>query len=86
MATSISRVGIGVGVIAGFLLLLLAAAVFFRLSFTTVERGIPSVDTPIPGVGEWACTMEAKLCPDGSAVSRSGPRCEFAPCPGGVAR
>lgn len=28
-----------------------------------------------------ACSMEAKLCPDGSAVSRSGPNCEFAPCP-----
>lgn len=28
-----------------------------------------------------ACTMEAKLCPDGSAVGRSGPNCEFAPCP-----
>jgi hypothetical protein len=29
-----------------------------------------------------ACTQEAKLCPDGSAVGRSGPNCEFAPCPG----
>jgi len=28
-----------------------------------------------------ACTMEAKLCPDGTAVGRTGPRCEFAPCP-----
>lgn len=28
------------------------------------------------------CTMEAKLCPDGSAVGRTGPNCEFAPCPG----
>jgi hypothetical protein len=28
-----------------------------------------------------ACTMEAKICPDGSAVGRSGPRCEFAKCP-----
>lgn len=28
-----------------------------------------------------ACTMEAKLCPDGSAVGRTGPQCEFAPCP-----
>lgn len=28
-----------------------------------------------------ACTMEAKLCPDGSAVGRSGPNCEFAECP-----
>lgn len=27
------------------------------------------------------CTMDAKLCPDGSAVGRSGPNCEFAPCP-----
>jgi hypothetical protein len=28
-----------------------------------------------------ACTMEAKMCPDGSAVGRSGPKCEFATCP-----
>jgi putative hemolysin len=28
-----------------------------------------------------ACTMEAKLCDDGSYVSRTGPNCEFAPCP-----
>ncbi|MEK7167652.1 MAG: TspO/MBR family protein [Patescibacteria group bacterium] len=28
-----------------------------------------------------ACTMEARLCPDGSAVGRVGPNCEFAPCP-----
>lgn len=27
------------------------------------------------------CTMEAKLCPDGSYVGRSGPKCEFAKCP-----
>ena len=28
-----------------------------------------------------ACTMEAMQCPDGSYVGRSGPKCEFAPCP-----
>lgn len=28
-----------------------------------------------------ACTMEAKLCPDGSSVGRTGPNCEFTPCP-----
>jgi hypothetical protein len=28
-----------------------------------------------------ACTMEAKLCPDGSAVGRVGHNCEFAECP-----
>lgn len=27
------------------------------------------------------CTMEAKLCPDGSSVGRGGPACEFAACP-----
>ena len=38
--------------------------------------------------GEWfvpgqvACTMEAKICPDGSSVGRTGPNCEFAACPG----
>lgn len=31
--------------------------------------------------GPVACTMEAKLCPDGSAVGRTGPNCEFAECP-----
>lgn len=28
-----------------------------------------------------ACTEEAKICPDGSAVGRVGPSCEFTPCP-----
>lgn len=30
---------------------------------------------------ETACTADAMLCPDGTAVGRSGPNCEFAPCP-----
>ncbi len=28
-----------------------------------------------------ACTMEAKLCSDGSSVGRDGPKCEFKKCP-----
>ena len=27
-----------------------------------------------------ACTTEAKICPDGSSVGRTGPNCEFASC------
>lgn len=27
------------------------------------------------------CTLEAKICPDGSAVGRTGANCEFAACP-----
>ncbi|MEX1367722.1 MAG: hypothetical protein AB1Z98_31630 [Nannocystaceae bacterium] len=29
-----------------------------------------------------ACTEEAKICEDGSSVSRQGPDCEFEACPG----
>jgi hypothetical protein len=36
----------------------------------------PSLEEPV------ACTMDAKICPDGTAVGRVGPSCEFAPCPG----
>ncbi len=28
-----------------------------------------------------ACPADAKICPDGTAVGRVGPDCEFAPCP-----
>jgi len=28
-----------------------------------------------------ACTADARLCPDGTAVGRQGPSCEFAACP-----
>ena len=37
----------------------------------------------LPGNGPAVigCTMEAMICPDGSAVGRTGPNCEFAKCP-----
>ncbi len=31
--------------------------------------------------GPVACTKDAMVCPDGSAVGRTGANCEFAPCP-----
>lgn len=37
---------------------------------------IPNYTNPV------ACTTEAKICPDGSSVGRTGPNCEFAECPG----
>ncbi|MCX6715929.1 MAG: hypothetical protein NT077_02850 [Candidatus Taylorbacteria bacterium] len=46
--------------------------VFWRSGMSgSVSRINPSV----------ACTAEAKICPDGSAVGRTGPLCEFAACP-----
>ncbi len=50
------------------ILLLIVQVVFVTYHFGDRPRGM-------------MCTMEAKLCPDGSAVGRSGPRCEFAACP-----
>jgi hypothetical protein len=36
---------------------------------------------PQPDLGKKACTLEAKVCPDGTSVGRSGPNCEFVVCP-----
>jgi hypothetical protein len=38
------------------------------------EESTPKDDTVL-------CTQDAKLCPDGSYVGRTGPKCEFAACP-----
>ena len=45
----------------------------YRFTFTVVPKATSG--------GGIACTMEAKLCPDGSYVGRTGPNCEFTPCP-----
>ncbi len=59
----------------------------------TAQLLIPNMPNSVPPVapgtkagGEaMMCTMEVKLCPDGvTSVGRSGPNCEFAPCPGVV--
>lgn len=50
-----------------------ALAVVGVLVINTINRG--------SGPIVQACTMEAKICPDGSAVGRTGPNCEFAACP-----
>lgn len=51
--------------------------VFLLLSVTVSK-------TPVYAAQELvACTMDAKICPDGSYVSRQGPECRFAACPTG---
>jgi hypothetical protein len=40
-----------------------------------------ALDTIPKSVEVYSCPLEAKLCPDGSAVERSAPSCEFPPCP-----
>lgn len=44
----------------------------------------PDADRAAPAPEESctvACTKDAKICPDGSAVGRTGPNCEFEACP-----
>jgi len=54
--------------IFGSIVLLIAVAGIYRFNFTNDDLYI-------------ACTEEAKICPDGSAVGRTGPNCEFTACP-----
>lgn len=42
---------------------------------------IPLLASALTVSSNTVCTMDAKLCSDGSYVSRSGPNCEFAACP-----
>lgn len=51
-----------------------------RSRVTVAPTSSPTI-SPSQSSTNYACTQEAKLCPDGSYVSRTGPKCEFAPCP-----
>lgn len=42
----------------------------------------PGLTQPQPQPPGLACTKEAKMCSDGSAVGRTGPECAFPACPG----
>jgi hypothetical protein len=45
----------------------------------TSDDDSPVISPPI--LEPVACTMDAKICPDGTALGRTGPNCEFPPCP-----
>ena len=57
--------------------------IFSVTDSVSIEADAETKDTP-PKMDDnepIMCTMDAKICPDGSAVGRQGPYCEFAPCP-----
>lgn len=58
-----------IGIIAG--LVVLFFGIYFGMKFWGGDDAVENV----------ACTMDAKLCPDGSYVGRIAPDCEFAACP-----
>lgn len=43
-----------------------------------IDNRVMIIPTPTEGI---SCTLDAKICPDGSSVGRILPDCEFAPCP-----
>jgi plastocyanin len=63
--------------IAGLVILVIGGVLIFS---PKDKAEAPEVNNP-GGNGQVGCTLEAKLCPDGSSVGRSGPNCEFAACP-----
>jgi len=54
-----------------FIVLVVLTGIWLGLRFIIGESPLEPV----------ACTMDAKLCPDGSYVGRVPPKCDFAPCP-----
>lgn len=64
-----------------FFILVFIAVVFILGGLLYVYNPNPTEYKNPNEVEPVVCTMEAKLCSDGSYVSRNGPNCEFAPCP-----
>lgn len=62
-------------ILIAVILLIVIAAILFLVSKTQKEDQTQSEEDQV------VCTMEAKLCPDGSYVGRVPPLCEFSPCP-----
>lgn len=63
---------IGIGVVVVILLAVV-------LLFTALQDRLPAQEGEEENI---FCTLDAKLCPDGSYVGRVPPTCEFASCPG----
>ena len=90
--TNSNLVKVILGIIGVLILLAVAFTAYLLVSDTTsTNPDLPLPVTPTESVSQppvledeiqTACTMDAKLCPDGSAVGREGPNCEFAACPG----
>ena len=60
--------------------IIVAASIVAAILLRTQQAQAP--ESPNTDEGQTFCTMDAKVCPDGSAVGRTGPDCEFSPCPG----
>ncbi|MFA5030341.1 MAG: hypothetical protein WC495_02010 [Patescibacteria group bacterium] len=68
--------------ISATIVLLLGVGMFVYFRFLGTDgTNVNSNTNSSTNTNSVACTMEAKLCPDGTAVGRIPPNCEFADCP-----
>ena len=65
------RKGLASVTIIGAIILLIALVLGSIFLYQTRQKSSEPV----------ACTMDSKVCPDGTVVGRVPPTCEFAPCP-----
>ncbi len=71
-------------IVAGIFILLLltgGATMVLRAIRGTGSGVVTTSPSASSTVNPNGCTLEAKICPDGSSVGREGSNCEFAPCP-----
>lgn len=66
-----------VGRAIGFIVVLILVGLYFYFFKSAPASNVNENNNE----NDIVCTMEAKECPDGSYVGRSGPNCQFAPCP-----
>jgi hypothetical protein len=74
-------------ILLGLVLVMIGASAGYFMGYDRgFEEAVGEVTAPLidePGGEESVfCTQDAQQCPDGSYVGRTGPDCEFAPCPG----
>ncbi len=75
-----SKILIGFVLISTLISFLIGGIMLGKNNLSSEEISSPT-PTLTPEPDKTVCTQEAKLCPDGSYVGRSGPKCEFAACP-----
>lgn len=66
----------------GLFLIIVILVAIAGVAYYVSKHELVSMPLPVPPGEQIFCPADAKLCPDGSYVARSGPKCEFAACPG----
>jgi len=68
-----------ISTLIGLIIIIAVAIIIFGSIFVYQYFATPKASNQ--SQNSVACTMEAKVCPDGSFVGRTGPNCEFSACP-----